>query len=215
MTNQEKFIQIFGIDVWQQMIVFSGLAVNFKEYWMLPYNETDCQRCIPISGVFEDIKNEFINNYPKNVYGGLELNGCSCVFSLNKVLEIIDNYIKGKDPMAIKALEQDSCEDCISRQAAIDAFEKFIHELGIEDEPYNYGEMALSVQNVPSVNPQSKIGHWIYSIYGDFHEQGNWLCSHCNYQFNHGNGQAEYCPKCGYEMSEAPTEEVISEYDQR
>ena len=48
------------------------------------------------------------------------------------------------------------CEDAISREAAIDAFEKFIHELGIEDEPYNYGEMALSVQNVPSVTPIDK-----------------------------------------------------------
>ena len=58
--------------------------------------------------------------------------------------------------MAIEALEQQPCEDCISREAAINAFERFIHELGIKDEPYNYGEMALSVQNVPSVTPQLK-----------------------------------------------------------
>ena len=45
MTNQEKFIQIFGIDVWQQMIVFSGLAEQFKEYWTSPYNEMDCRDC--------------------------------------------------------------------------------------------------------------------------------------------------------------------------
>lgn len=44
--------------------------------------------------------------------------------------------------------------DLINRQAAIDAFERFIHELGIKDEPYNYGEMALSSQNVPSVEPE-------------------------------------------------------------
>ena len=37
MTNQEKFIEIFGIDIWQQMIVFSGLAEQFKEYWTSPY----------------------------------------------------------------------------------------------------------------------------------------------------------------------------------
>lgn len=37
MTNQEKFVQTFGVDVWQQMIVFSGLAEQFKEYWMSPY----------------------------------------------------------------------------------------------------------------------------------------------------------------------------------
>ena len=51
--------------------------------------------------------------------------------------------------MAISVLSADG--DLISRQTAIDAFERFIHELGIKDEPYNYGEMALSVQNVPSV----------------------------------------------------------------
>ena len=39
MTNQEKFIQIFGIDAWQQTIVFSGLAEQFKEYWTSPYND--------------------------------------------------------------------------------------------------------------------------------------------------------------------------------
>ena len=33
MTNQEKFIQTFGIDVWQQMIVFSGIADQFREFW--------------------------------------------------------------------------------------------------------------------------------------------------------------------------------------
>ena len=58
-------------------------------------------------------------------------------------------------------LEQVPCTDAISRQAAIDAFERFIHELGIKDEPYNYGEMALSPQNVPSVTPAEKVGQWI------------------------------------------------------
>lgn len=47
--------------------------------------------------------------------------------------------------------------DLISRQTAIYAFERFIHELGIKDEPYNYGEMALSAQNVPSVENK---GEW-------------------------------------------------------
>lgn len=45
MTNQEKFIQIFGIDAWQQMIVFSGLAEQFKDYWTSPYNEMNCRDC--------------------------------------------------------------------------------------------------------------------------------------------------------------------------
>ena len=40
----------------------------------------------------DNIKAEFISQYPKNVYGDLELGGRGCVFSLNKVLEIIDEY---------------------------------------------------------------------------------------------------------------------------
>jgi hypothetical protein len=47
MTNQEKFIQIFGIDTWKQMVVFTGLADQFKEYWTSPYEESE-----------EDIMNE-------------------------------------------------------------------------------------------------------------------------------------------------------------
>ena len=37
MTNQEKFITVFGIDMWRQMIVSSGLADQFKEFWTCPY----------------------------------------------------------------------------------------------------------------------------------------------------------------------------------
>lgn len=50
---------------------------------------------VPISSV-DDIKADFISQYPKNVYGDLELGGRSCVFSLNKVLEIIDKHIGGE-----------------------------------------------------------------------------------------------------------------------
>lgn len=39
MTNQEMFVQIFGKDAWQQMIVFTGLADQFKEFWTSPYKE--------------------------------------------------------------------------------------------------------------------------------------------------------------------------------
>lgn len=44
MTNQEKFIHIFGIDAWQQMIVFSGLAEQFKEYWTSAYKGNEEER---------------------------------------------------------------------------------------------------------------------------------------------------------------------------
>ena len=37
MTNQERFVQTFGKDVWLQMIVFTGMADQFKEFWTSPY----------------------------------------------------------------------------------------------------------------------------------------------------------------------------------
>ena len=66
--------------------------------------------------------------------------------------------------------------DLIDRQAAIDAFERFIHELGIDDEPYNYGEMALSKDNVPPAQPEQpqRTGRWIF-------DENDYLtkCSEC------------------------------------
>ena len=39
MTNQEKFIEVFGIDTWLQTISFSGIAEQFKEFWASPYED--------------------------------------------------------------------------------------------------------------------------------------------------------------------------------
>lgn len=50
-----------------------------------------------IKAVLEDIKAEFVKRYPHNYCGEPELGGVSCVFSLNKVLEIIDRHISGKE----------------------------------------------------------------------------------------------------------------------
>ena len=43
-----------------------------------------------------DIRAEFINSYPTNYMGEPELNGMTCHFSLNKVLEIIDRICKAE-----------------------------------------------------------------------------------------------------------------------
>lgn len=113
--------------------------------------------------------------------------------------------------MAIKALEQEPCDDAISRQAAIDAFERFIHELGIEDEPYNYGEMALSIKNVPPVNPQEpKTGRWEWVKYDYPSVLGNWVCSACKSVVVECVGKDmkrkiptyKYCPNCGAKIQE-------------
>lgn len=83
--------------------------------------------------------------------------------------------------------------DLISRQAAIEAFEKFIHEIGIEDAPYNYGEIALCEANVPSAE---KVGKWERKWHTFFKRELP-CCSAC------GKFEAferNYCPNCGTDM---------------
>ena len=79
--------------------------------------------------------------------------GCDggCVVNEDMYREVMNTIKNHIIPPTNPKMEQ--VEDCISRQAAIDAFERFIHELGIKDEPYNYGEMALSPQNVLAWKP--------------------------------------------------------------
>ena len=111
--------------------------------------------------------------------------------------------------MAIKALEQESCEDAISRQAVIEAIDKWaknMHVLialpGNEVTPLFY-----NMRELPSVNP-TKTGHWIMTsdyytgAYGsiDYVE-----CSCCHeYSLEEGN----FCPNCGAKMIESQESEV-------
>ena len=58
----------------------------------------------------------------------------------------------------LKTLEQQPCEDCISRQAVLDE----INEVGVKGfETYNdYSQLYDFVDTLPSVTPKGKIG-WI------------------------------------------------------
>lgn len=79
--------------------------------------------------------------------------------SIIKAYEI-DNFIRGAEDreaieMAIKALEQEPCEDCISRQAVIDAIEKTKSAITTDGEIYVAKINAeMNVQQLPPVTPQ-------------------------------------------------------------
>lgn len=110
-------------------------------------------------------------------------------------------------------------EDAIRREDALQALCKAVHKNDDTIPCPNQRESCLwsktkvqdyarEIWKLPPVTPQPKTGHWIYKQYGGYPEQGDWYCSKCDYKFNFGHGYAEYCPKCGCKMSEAPTEEV-------
>jgi hypothetical protein len=109
---------------------------------------------------------------------------------------------------AIEALEQQPCEDAISRQAAIDALDKRFDEIPMEQTT----EILLlrkDLRTLPPVQPKIKVGHWIEGQ-TDNPNIHNILCSCCfeGYQSKgHANSQYtkdkfQWCPKCGAKMIE-------------
>ena len=96
--------------------------------------------------------------------------------------------------MAIKELEQEPCEDYISRAEAIRIASGYCHWSNIPDE----------LAKLPPVQPKAKVGHWI-KVIDEINSLGNktWHheCSVCGNE-DSGWGNYKYCPNCGAKMEE-------------
>lgn len=107
----------------------------------------------------------------------------------------------------IKALEQESCEDVISRQAVLEeAFD--MSEIDGEhfEKPFMVVEIE-DIQKLPSVKPQEKTGYWILADNQDNVdvENGNnrYICSECTFSDVHAKStEVPYCWHCGARMIE-------------
>ena len=113
---------------------------------------------------------------------------------LQSRIDLIDKYYPDvKDyrealVIAIEALEQKPCEDCISRQAAVDCFKKW--------QPYmatRLLDFEKELSELPPVTPQPKVGRWIFDEILDKH----YYCSECK---SMGVNYWDYCPNCGAKM---------------
>lgn len=102
--------------------------------------------------------------------------------------------------MAIKALEQEPCEDCISREAALD--DSGLGEFHRYDD---YVKMRNYLKSLPSVTPQPKMGHWIKTI-GENGVTSAIRCSECGFEDNRYE-LFNYCPNCGRKMQEVEENE--------
>lgn len=95
--------------------------------------------------------------------------------------------------------------ELISRQAAIDAIEKYFAGLPIQ----GHYDMVQIITNLPTIEP--KRGKWIieYDSWGGlFKTVRAHKCSICNNYLdfdgvNAGRGDANYCPNCGARMEKS------------
>lgn len=88
--------------------------------------------------------------------------------------------------MAIKALEQKPCEDCISREAVLEILEK---------EEFKGDAIYEIEKKLPPVTPTRPTGKWI-----DIGDEG--LVFKCSLCGNKNTIESHFCPNCGARMEE-------------
>ena len=108
-----------------------------------------------------------------------------------------DGYLGQALDMAIKTLEKEPCEDCISRESVMVRVKEYF------DNP-SYDEKMLcdDLVNLPSVTSQPKMGEWFIDGSETNREV---VCSNCDqhifkYHKLDFDYRPNYCPNCGARM---------------
>jgi hypothetical protein len=116
------------------------------------------------------------------------------------------SYCDNRD--AIKALEQEPCDDAISREEALKEMQNYYDDCAKTSEYTRLGfETAMNVvKELPPVTPQPKTGYWIswYEIieeeWGTEHNP-HCKCSECSTEVDpHTSKFIKCCPVCGAKM---------------
>lgn len=105
-----------------------------------------------------------------------------------------DKDIRNALEMAIKALEQESCKDAVSRQAVLNTLNRMDSVLDENRTVETYKELLIACYNdLPPVTPERPKGHWINI------DKTHSKCDKCEsiFEIVSANGEANYCPNCG------------------
>lgn len=101
------------------------------------------------------------------------------------------------DSACNRILDQEPCEDCISRKEVIQIINDFSYKNEHEETLINE-----RIKNLPSIQPKAKTGHWIISPNDCFVS-----CSECGLHGDKGiYKHYRWCPNCGAKMESEETE---------
>ncbi len=124
-------------------------------------------------------------------------------------LDIIPYHVYSTLIDGIDTLEQQPCEDAISRE---DAIKTAIESADDWDGGYNLTRADIiekAIKSLPSVQPKAKTGYWeCNELFGDGEIQfANIRCSECGnemrispYRYNRLHELEKYCSVCGCKM---------------
>ena len=119
-----------------------------------------------------------------------------------------------KEMWQLVSVEQDPCDDAISRKAAIDAMIKIeqddINQYGCEiPEGFDSGPAIEALNGLQPVTPSPKTGHWIRWYEQKEYDWGvdnipHCKCSECGKEYDsHSSQFIKYCCECGVKMAES------------
>lgn len=102
--------------------------------------------------------------------------------------------------MAIKALEQESCEDCISREAVNDLVDELARAISDERCCISRGRSTATIMqdilDLSSVTPKEKTGHWMQRPRYEGDDQPDLVCPNCGFKISWWD-LGNFCAKCG------------------
>lgn len=94
---------------------------------------------------------------------------------------------------AIKVLEQEPCEDCISREAVDEYITNLLSDYLYDEERTRLEELTTYIWELPSVQPTRPTARW-ESLVEDYNK-----CSKCG-EMGKLYRIYKYCPNCGARM---------------
>jgi len=117
-------------------------------------------------------------------------------YNIHGVMDVIDADNCNK---IIKSLEQEPCENCISRRAVLEwLINKDIIKTKNQEE-----NARKELANLPPVTPQPKVGEWTKTYEpNDAEPFILWKCECCGLS---ERIKTHYCPNCGAKMIEPQT----------